>query len=71
MEKYRYILEAKEQYVMPNILGGRSYPVYTYRWVGIALSNDIDSLIEYVGGRLTADYRIVDRTTFRVVIRGI
>ena len=36
----RYCLQRKEQFVMPNILGNRSFPVYTYRWKDIAASDD-------------------------------
>ncbi len=30
-----YFLERREQVAMPNILGNRSFPVYTYRWKAI------------------------------------
>ena len=31
-EQYRYRLQRKEPYSMPNILGNHSMPVHTYRW---------------------------------------
>lgn len=38
--RYRYRLQRKEPYSMPNILGNHSFPVKTYRWKDIAISND-------------------------------
>lgn len=57
--RYRYCLQRKETVASPNVLGGHSYPVYTYRWKDIAISNDRQEL-----ERLKPDnknYRIEDR----------
>ena len=40
----RYRLQRKEPYTLPNILGNHSMPVYTYRWVDIAMSEDKKNL---------------------------
>lgn len=61
MNNCRYRLQHKQSYVMPNILGGRSFPVYTYKWVDIAVSDDKTKLEEYAGELLkTKLYRIED-----------
>lgn len=39
-----YFLERKEQYVLPNILGNRYFPVYTYRWKAIAICEEKEPL---------------------------
>lgn len=60
----RYRLQRKESYAMPNVLGNHNFPVYTYRWVDIAVSDDIDVLKEYAGDLLSKDnYRIEDTRT--------
>ena len=43
-EQYRYRLQRKEPYSMPNILGNHSMPVNTYRWKDIAVSGDFEEL---------------------------
>lgn len=35
-----YFLEHKEPYAMPNVLGNHSFPVHTYRWPTIAVSEE-------------------------------
>ena len=55
----RYRLQRKEQYAMPNVLGNHSFPVYTYRWKDVAISDDkgaLESLIP-IGSK---EYRIED-----------
>ena len=57
--RYRYRLQRKEPYSMPNILGDRSFPVPTYRWIDIAASNNIEVLKTNFKDELsTKDYRI-------------
>lgn len=41
---YRYRLQRKESIARPNILGNRSYPVHTYRWKDVAVSDDKQAL---------------------------
>ena len=43
---------------MPNVLGGTSQPVYTYRWKDIATSDERDLLEVMAGGR--EDLRVID-----------
>ena len=45
---------------MPNILGGHSFPVYTYRWRDIAASDDKDALENALLNPFSEDYRIID-----------
>ena len=40
----RYRLQIKETVARPNILGNHSFPVYTYRWKSIAMSDDRNAL---------------------------
>lgn len=40
----RYRLQRKERFVLPNILGNHSMPVYTHRWKDIAIAETIDAL---------------------------
>lgn len=40
----RYRLQRKETVARPNILGNHSFPVYTYRWKDIAMSDDKNAL---------------------------
>ena len=54
----RYRIQRKERYVLPNILGNRSFPVYTYRWKDIAASDDKEQLVGMMPN--DKDYRIVD-----------
>ena len=58
MERMRFRLQRRETVAMPNILGGHSFPVYTYRWRDIAISNDKEALEEIAAGR--PDYRVID-----------
>lgn len=61
----RYRLQHKQQYVMPNILGNHSFPVYSYRWVDIVCSNDLKAVKEYAGDLLNfPDWRIEDTRPF-------
>lgn len=41
-----YFLERKESCVMPNILGGHSMPVHTFRWKQIAMCEQREPLEE-------------------------
>lgn len=58
----RYRLQRKEQYVLPNILGNCSFPVYTTRWKDIAGSDDRNRLEQYQAenGLVSEKYRIID-----------
>ncbi len=58
MNHCRYRLQRKEPYVMPNVLGGHSFPVYTHRWVDIAISDDLNALMEIKPN--DENYRIED-----------
>ena len=44
--RYRYRLQRKEQWVIPNVLGNHSMPVYSWRWKDIYASDDYDSLAD-------------------------
>lgn len=58
----RYRLQRKETVALPNVLGNCSYPVYTYRWKDIAISDDREVL-----ERMKPDnknYRIEDTRRF-------
>lgn len=60
-ENARYRLQRKEQFVKENILGNRSFPVYTYRWKDIVVSNDRGALEAILQGTTDQDdYRIID-----------
>lgn len=54
----RYRLQRKEPYAMPNILGNHSFPVHTYRWRDIAISDDLEALKKLMPDNLK--YRIED-----------
>lgn len=43
---------------MPNVLGNHSFPVYTYGWKDIAISDDLTSLERLMPN--DKDYRIED-----------
>ena len=58
-ERLRYSLQRKERFVLPNTLGNHSFPVYTYRWKDIAMSNDRKLLEREMPN--DKDYRIEDR----------
>lgn len=54
----RFRLQKKERRVMPNILGNKSMPVYTYRWVDLYASDDREALEDILPkGK---EYRIID-----------
>lgn len=57
--RMRYRLQRKEQKVMPNVLGNRSFPVYTYCWRDVAMSDDLDALKEMIPDG-SKNYRIED-----------
>lgn len=55
-----YFLERKEPYTMPNILGGHSTPVHTYRWKQIAVCEQREPLEKELKNRKNQDqYRII------------
>lgn len=55
-----YFLERKEPYTMPNILGGHSMPVHTYRWKQIAVCEQREPLDEEIKQMKNKnDYRII------------
>lgn len=55
----RYLLEIKIPHALRNILGNKSFPVHTYRWKGVAVSDSKAALEEImIDGNV---YRIVDR----------
>ena len=55
---YRYRLQRKEPYTMPNVLGNHSMPVRTYRWKDMALSDDFEELKKHLPNN--EEYRILD-----------
>lgn len=57
-ERFRWSLQRKERFVMPNTLGNHSFPVYTYRWKDIEMSNDRKLLEADMPN--DKDYRIID-----------
>lgn len=56
----RYRLQYKEPIARPNILGGHSFPIYTYRWKDIAASDDLLALEKLLAGLPSEKYRIDD-----------
>ena len=54
----RYRLQYKEPIARPNILGNRSFPVHTYRWKDIAVSDDRAALEKMMPN--DKEYRIED-----------
>ena len=54
----RFRLQKKEAIARPNILGNHSFPVHTYRWRDIAMSESIDELLKILPDN--KDYRIED-----------
>lgn len=56
-----YFLERKEPCTMPNILGGHSMPVHTYRWKQIAVCEQREPLEELLTDRKTE--RIISNNT--------
>ena len=57
----RYRLQRKEQYVLPNILGNHSMPVYSYRWKDIAVCAESEPLEDYMSQCTPPEnHRIID-----------
>ncbi|ENZ12419.1 hypothetical protein HMPREF1090_03545 [[Clostridium] clostridioforme 90A8] len=54
-----FLLERKESYAMPNILGNCSQPVYTYRWKAIAKSETERPLLDMIKDMDVTTHRIV------------
>ncbi len=65
----RYRLQNKEPFTYWDRTA-KPVPVHTYRWVDIAVSDDIEALIEHMGGELPKDYRIVNTEDFYKVVRA-
>ena len=60
MNDTRYRLQEKRQKVMPNILGGRSMPVYTYEWRDIAVCAEREPLLFLARNREKPEnYRVI------------
>lgn len=59
----RYRLQRKEAYAMPNILGNHSFPVHTYRWKDVAMSDNRDDLEKIMPNN--TEYRIEDSQPFK------
>ena len=55
--RYRYRLQRKEQWVVPNILGNRSMPVYSWRWKDVYASNNYNLLADCMQEIVDKDYR--------------
>lgn len=55
-----YFLEHKEPYAMPNILGGHSMPVHTYRWKAIAACEEKQPLQDILNNSDKSKYRITN-----------
>lgn len=58
MENHRYRLQRKDSCALPNVLGNCSMPIHTYRWVDIAISGDMQALIDY--SPKDGQHRIID-----------
>lgn len=57
----RYRLQHKETFVLSNVLGNHSFPVYTYRWKDIAGSDDLFALQDMMNQCIPRnEYRIED-----------
>ena len=54
----RYRLQRKEQKVIPNIIGNRSLPVFTYHWRDIFASDSREELLKLLPD--SKNYRIED-----------
>lgn len=54
-----YFLEHKEPYAMPNILGNHSFPVHTYRWRTIAVSEEKYALENLIPTDKRREYRVI------------
>lgn len=64
----RYRLQYKEPYTYWDRTG-KPVPVHTYRWVDIAVADDLEALVEYAG-EMSEDYRIIDTNDCDRVIHG-
>lgn len=58
----RYRLQRRERFVIPNIVGNRSMPVYSYRWKDILASDSKEALLKYMPD--SKNYRIEDTRKF-------
>lgn len=58
-DRMRYRLQRRESVAMTNILGNHSFPVYTYRWKDVAVSNSKDELEKLIPPG-SKGYRIED-----------
>lgn len=57
----RYRLQRKQTVARPNILGNHSFPVYTWEWRDVAVSNSKKALEQYMKDHaLGAEYKIID-----------
>lgn len=54
---FKYRLQRKDRYFMKNILGNCSFPVDTYRWKDIAMSDDYSALEKLMPDN--KNYRII------------
>lgn len=54
---FKYRLQRKDRYLMKNILGNCSFPVDTYRWKDIAMSDDYSALEKLMPDN--KNYRII------------
>lgn len=59
-ERFRFRLQHKESVALPNILGGHSFPVHTYRWRDVAASNYRFLLEKMIPPESKSEYRIED-----------
>jgi hypothetical protein len=66
MAYMRYRLQFKEATTHPYIIGNHSYPYPTYRWIDIAISDDLEALEKHFDKMAPPDskyrecYRIED-----------
>ena len=60
-KRMRYRLQRKETIFMPCIIGNHSYPLPTYRWKDIAISDDRTALEAMIANKET--YRVIDTET--------
>ena len=68
-EFYRYRIQRKTPYSMPCIIGNRSYPLPTYRWVDILATIDLKSaisILESYSPKEREIHRIEDSNTGEV-----
>ena len=57
-KRLRYRLQRKEATTMPCVIGNHSYPLPTYRWKDVAMSDDKAALEAMIKDH--AKYRIID-----------